>query len=110
MDKGEHKDRNEVTEVYVNLQQDELGYPPKQWEQLKAEEIDRELFRIKSVPFYARGLAYEDEVHVTNSDEGYYPVIHSVFKRSGYSTMRLWINDESEKATISNYFIKHHCL
>src|SRR5205823_4472482 len=83
-----------LPDIYVRLHKDELGYPPKDWEQLKAEATDKpEVFRIKNIPHYARGLAWEDEISVTKSEEGYYPVFESVVKRSGYSTMRLMIEN-----------------
>src|SRR5436190_11758392 len=104
MDKHEHEKWHELPEVYVKLHKDNLGYPPRDWEQLKAEPTDREdVYRLKSIPFYARGLAYQDEVRVTTSAEGYYPAVESVAKRSGYSTMRLSIKDEDDKNAIIDH-------
>jgi hypothetical protein len=111
MDKQEREKWHDLPEVYVKLPKDKLGYPPKEWEQLKAEPTDRtEIYRLKSVPFYARGLAYQDEVRVGKSAEGYYPAFESVAKRSGYSTMRLWIKDEDDRNAIVNYFTGRGCL
>src|SRR5882762_5962043 len=111
MDKHEHEKWHDLPEVYVKLHKDNLGYPPKDWEQLKAEPTDKEeVYRLKSIPVYARGLAYEDEVRVTTSPEGYHPVFDSVAKRSGYSTMRLWIKDGEDKNAITNYFTEQGCL
>jgi hypothetical protein len=101
----------DLPEVYVKLERDKLGYPPKDWEQLKAEPTDREdQYRLKSIPFYARGLAYEDEVRVNTSLEGYYPAIETVVKRSGYSTMRLWLKDEDNREALIDRLTEHGCL
>ena len=100
-----------LPDVYVRLQKDELGYPPKDWEQLKGEPTGApDTFRIKSVPHYARGLAWEDEVVTTTSPEGYYPVFKSVLKRSGYSTLRLLINGNEDREKLTEYFIKRDTL
>lgn len=96
-----------LPELYVRLHKDELGYPPKEWEQLKAQPTSkRDVFRVKSIPFYARGLALDDEVSVSRSKEGYYPVLEHVTKRSGYSTMRLMIDKKEDRRQLIEYFIK----
>jgi hypothetical protein len=97
-----------LPEIYVRLHKDELGYPPMDWEQLKAEPTKmRGIYRIKNIPHYARGLAWEDEVSVTTSEEGYYPVFKAVVKRSGYSTMRLMIAATEDRQELIQYFTRH---
>jgi hypothetical protein len=103
--KQEREHWQNLPDIYVRLHKDELGYPPKEWEQLKAEATDKpEVFRIKNIPHYARGLAWEDEVSVSKSEEGYYPVFKSVVKRSGYSTMRLMIEKDEDRQKLIDYF------
>jgi hypothetical protein len=98
-------------DVYVKLQKDELGYPPRQWEQLKGEPTGiAEGFRIKSIPHYARGLALGDEVLTGTSPEGYSPVVQRVTKRSGYSTMRLMIKPSEDKEALISDFTKRGVL
>jgi hypothetical protein len=95
----------DLPEVYVRLRKDELGYPPKEWEQLKAEPTEKpDVYRLKSIPFYARGLAYDDQILVTTSQEGYFPVYRSVVSRSGYSTMRLMIAGNEDHQKLIEYF------
>ena len=94
-----------LPDIYVRLHKDELGYPPKDWEQLKAEPTNLpSVFRIKRIPHYARGLGWEDEVSVTTSEEGYYPVFRAVIKRSGYSTVRLMIEKDEDREKLIDYF------
>lgn len=101
----------ELPDLYVKLQKDELGYPPKEWEQLKGEQLGSTAgFRIKSIPHYARGLALEDEVLTGTSSEGYSPVIQHVTKRSGYSTMRLMIKSSEDKDALIREFVNRNVL
>jgi hypothetical protein len=94
-----------LPDIYVRLQKDELGYPPKEWEQLKAEPTGSvNVFRIKNIPHYARGLAWDDEVSVMKSNEGYYPVFRAVVKRSGYSTVRLMLEKHEDRQKLINFF------
>ena len=97
----------DLPDVYVRLQKDELGYPPRNWEQLKAEQTDKpNVLRLKSIPFYARHLAYDDEIGVTTSTEGFYPVVDSVESRSGYSTVRLRISEDEDRNKLTEFFTK----
>ena len=101
----------ELPDIYVRLEKDELGYPPKEWEQLKGEPLgvpDR--YRIKSIPHYARGLALEDEVSTGTSTEGYSPVVEYVVKRSGFSTMRLMIDPSEDRSALVRDFTTHGVL
>jgi hypothetical protein len=96
-----------LPDIYVRLRKDELGYPPKDWEQLKAERVGQEnRFKIKSIPFYARGLAFEDEVLTEKSPEGYHPVFRSVRWRSGYSTIRLMIQQGEDQQKLIDFFVR----
>ncbi|HEV2963933.1 MAG TPA: DUF4265 domain-containing protein [Candidatus Angelobacter sp.] len=104
----EREQWEEMPEIYIRLHKDELGYPPKEWEQLKGERTKKgDVFRIKNIPFYARGIAWEDEVSVTKSEEGYYPVFESVIERSGYSTIRLMIENDEDRDKLIDFFTEH---
>jgi uncharacterized protein DUF4265 len=106
-DSFEREQWEALPEIYVRLEKDAVGYPPKDWEQLKAVPASEEgRFRIKSIPFYARGLALEDEVSITTSNEGYFPVFKAVAKRSGYSTMRLMIDEKEDRQRLIEYFVR----
>jgi hypothetical protein len=99
-----------LPDIFVRLEKDEIGYPPKNWEQLKAEITETAgVYKIKSIPHYAHGLALDDVVSVKASPEGYYPVVDSVIERSGYSTMRLIISDEEDRDELTRDFTGHGC-
>jgi hypothetical protein len=107
----ERTEWGKLPDLYVRLVRDNLGYPPKDWEQLKGESTgERGAYRIKSIPHYARGLAWEDEVSVTTSAEGYYPVVEKVIQRSGYSTVRLLIKSNEDRQELILHFTKMDTL
>jgi len=99
-----------LPEVWFRLERDDEGYPPKDWEGLKAEPTERDnIYRIKSVPFYAPEVAYEDEVRTSTSDEGD-RVFESVVQRSGYSTLRLWIEETEDRYALVEDLTNRGCL
>jgi hypothetical protein len=111
MNVSERKTWQRLPDVFVRLHKDQIGYPPKEWEQLKAEKTDSpDVFKIKSIPFYARGLAYDDEIATGTSPEGYEPVFVKVKRRSGFSTMRLFLSKEEDHDGIVQYFTKRGVL
>lgn len=111
--KGDPEDRywRRLPEVYFRLEKDEDGYPPKDWEGLKAEPTSEPgTYRIKSVPFFVRDVAYEDEVRTGTSEEGYFPVFECASKRSGFSVMRLIIDESETLAALTEYFASRGCV
>ncbi|HUN82793.1 MAG TPA: DUF4265 domain-containing protein [Terracidiphilus sp.] len=107
MSSAEREKWEQWPDLYVRLQKDELGYPPKEWEQLKGEPTGQEnVYRIKSIPFYARGIAFDDEVATETSPEGYSPVVAKVVKRSGFSTMRISLSEKEDRNAIIQDFTR----
>ncbi len=107
----EERQWRRLPEVWFRLKKDDDGYPAKDWEALKAELSDRSgSYRIKCVPFYAPEVGYGDEVLTGMSEEGYEPVFESVIKRSGYSTMRLWIDETEDQSALADFFTSRECL
>lgn len=100
-----------LPDIWFKLEKDELGYPPKDWESLKGEPTDQaNIYRIKNVPFFAKGVAYGDEVLASTSEEGFARVFNSVNRRSGYSTVRLWISDSEDRNALTTYFTDRRCV
>ncbi len=54
--------------VFFELQQDEDGYPPVTCESLWATPVGNGLYRFDNIPFFARGVAYEDVVSAVRRD------------------------------------------
>ena len=97
--------------VFFRLQKDEDGYPERDWEGLKSEPTGApNTYRIMSSPFFDRNVAFRDEVLTRASDEGDFVVFHSVTKRSGYSTVRLLIQEEGDTMAVVKHFMSLGCL
>jgi hypothetical protein len=60
----------------------------REWEQLWARRIENNRFEVCCIPFFVHDLALGDEVETDDND-----IIHSLLKRSGHSTFRVWLKD-----------------
>jgi hypothetical protein len=97
--------------VWFRREQDEDGYPPQDWEGLKAEPTgEPDQYCIKSVPFFARDVGWEDEVRARKSDEDDSIEFEAVVKRSGYSVKRIWIGESEDRSAVVEYFIERDCV
>jgi hypothetical protein len=65
-------------------------------ETMWAELVSPGQYRLRNVPFYARGVSVEDVVHARFEDDGL--VFSSVAARSGHSTYRLFVKGGIESA------------
>lgn len=58
--------------------------------------LESNCFRVVSIPAFVYGLAPGDTIHVTAQEGGYFEVV----KRSGYITIRVFVNGSLERHTI----------
>lgn len=56
-------------------------------ETLWAEIISKDTFQVKNIPFYIKGISYDDIIKANNKDELY--EYNSIVKKSGHSTYRI---------------------
>lgn len=80
--------------ILFELKKDEDGYPPADVEQLWAEPLGNNLFKIDSVPFYVKGISCEDVVEASPDSEGELR-FRSLVKPSGHNTLRVIVFRES---------------
>jgi hypothetical protein len=100
-----------LPEVWFHLEKDEQGYPPREWEGLKCEPIDGgEAYRIKCIPFFVRGVAYEDLVAAIQADDGDHLVFKAHVSRSGYSNVRLWLSEGESPQKEMDKLVELGCL
>jgi len=100
-----------LPEIWFRLEKDADGYPPREWEGLKSEPTGKpDVYRIKCSPFFARDIAYDDEVLTVKAEDGDYLIFKAVSKRSGYSTIRLWIPENESAAVVMDSLIERACL
>jgi hypothetical protein len=74
--------------VFFELQQDEDGYPPVTCESIWATSVGDGLYRLDNIPFFARGIAYEDIVSAVPREDGTLGFVE-VVRPSGHSTLRV---------------------
>jgi hypothetical protein len=87
-------DDQKYEKVMFRLQKDEDGYPPDDWESLWAYELEPGLYSIDNVPFFARGISWEDVVSAERvGDELHFK---DVVRPSGNSVLRVIVHDTSD--------------
>ncbi len=80
--------------ILFELKKDEQGYPPADIEQLWAEPIGGNLFRIDNVPFFVTGISCEDIVEALPDSQGELRY-KSLVRPSAHSTLRVVLFRES---------------
>ncbi|MCY1075619.1 DUF4265 domain-containing protein [Archangium lansingense] len=89
------EESEQLVKVFFELQQDEDGYPPVTCESMWAKPVGDGLYRLGNIPFFARGVAYEDVVSAVRRDDGTLGFVE-VVRPSGHSTLRVIIYEASE--------------
>lgn len=84
-----------LVKIFFELQQDEDGYPPVTCESVWATPVAQDLYRLGNIPFFARGVAYEDVVSAVRKDDGSLGFVE-VVRSSGHSTLRVIAYEESD--------------
>ena len=87
-------DNRKCNKVLFQLQKDEDGYPPDDWESLWAFETEQGLYAIDNVPFFARGISWGDVVSVERQGDDLY--FKEVVRRSDHSVLRVIVFDTSK--------------
>ena len=85
---------DERIKVLFQLQRDEGGYPPADVEQIWAEPLGNNLFKIDNVPFFVKGISCEDIVEATPDSLGELRY-RSLITPSEHSTLRVIVFRDS---------------
>src|SRR5258708_3520106 len=80
--------------VLFDLRKDEEGYPPADTEQLWAEPLGNNLFKLDNVPFFVKGISCEDVVEAAADSQGELRY-RSLVRPSAHSTLRVVVFRES---------------
>jgi len=96
----EYQTKYEDTHVKVlfELEQDEDGYPPEEWESLWAIPLEEGLFKIDNIPFYVPRLSCDDVVKARKLGDEY--LFESISEYSENSTIRMIIYDLGDVETV----------
>lgn len=84
--------------VVFELQRDEDGYPPSDYERLWATPLPNGNYVIDNIPFFVMGISSEDEVSVRRDGEELF--FKELVNPSGISTFRLVPSDPSMIAKV----------
>jgi hypothetical protein len=84
-------DSRGMVKVSFRLEPDEDGYPPADWEDLWAEQVSNESYRLDNAPFFAKGVACGDLVRVQR--DGRRLNYCEVLETQGHSTLRVIVFD-----------------
>lgn len=86
----------------------EEGYPPEEWESLWAIPLGASMFRIDSIPFFAKRLSCDDVIKAIFEDGTY--ILSEVVTPSDNSTVRVIVFDPAKAAEIRAVFSEIGCL
>jgi hypothetical protein len=96
--------------IYVELQKDEHGYPPYEFEEIDAAPLGSGRFRIDAIPVFVYGLAKGDVVkgvRVIGEDERIW--VSEVLEHSGHWTARVLPVDAAAHDQTADRFTKIGC-
>jgi len=97
-----HRQLQDLVKVVVELEQDAWhGYGS---ESLWAEPLGQDRYRIQSVPFYARGISYDDIVIAKPIQRQL--VVQNISQRGGHSTYRFFLSEDITDIQ-DNRFVKY---
>ena len=99
-----------MTHVYVELQKDEHGYPPYEFEEIDAAPLGSGRFRIDAIPVFVYGLAKGDVVkgvRVIGEDERIW--VSEVLEPGGHWTARVLPADAAAHDQTADRFTKIGC-
>lgn len=100
---------NEMTNVYVKLQQDADGYPPFEAEEIAATPVGRGRCRIEGIPVFVEGLARGDVVEVVNVQGDKRIWATQVLDSGGHWTVRVLPWKPEALHRVAHHFIHLGC-
>ena len=85
----------------------EDGYPPEEWESLWAIPLCASLFKIDSIPFFAKGLSCDDVIAATFEADAF--IFCEVITPSDNSTVRVCVFDLAKVVEIRTALYEIGC-
>lgn len=92
------KEDQKYRKILFELDRDDDGYPPDDWESVWGVETENGCYRIDNIPFYIRGISVGDTVSVEAVDDELF--FDELVEKSGHSVFRLIISDPAETQEI----------
>ena len=79
--------------ILFSLKKDEDGYPPFNYERIWAKPIEKNLWELDNIPFFATEVCNHDTILAEKDEDGDL-AFKRVENRGGHSTIRVYFNDE----------------
>jgi len=89
-----NRDYGSHERILFQLQKDEDGYPPHEWEFLWGIKLIDGQFQIDNIPFFVKGISLEDIVVAEYKEKEWY--FQHIAQRSQNSVMRVIVFDPAE--------------
>jgi hypothetical protein len=113
MNTAKHSPRTEASQskvfrrVLFQLQKDDDGYPPNEWETLWVKDIENNLYLVDSIPFFIYGISVNDIISAEMIDGELH--FRELVSTSGHSTIRVFVNSEQDVTVIRNLLRELNC-
>ena len=72
-------------------------------ESLWGTKVEKLIYRIENVPFYVKGVSFDDLVLVGINDNGEF-IFEKVLKKSGHSTYRIYLLKNNQQVNFEKYW------
>lgn len=99
---------DDFVKIFFRLEQGEDGYPPVTTESLWAKEVPEIGYQLDNVPFYAKGVSWNDIVEAEPDEDGSLN-FKRVVRQAGHSTIRVMVFDEAEVSPLRKELEKLGC-
>lgn len=104
-DKQRPKPNDELVKIVINLSENS---EPVATESLWAEHLGSNLYRVRNVPFYARGVSEQDVVKAEEKDGRL--VVTGIVDMGGHSTYRIFLSEQTPGEQFSKDWVSFHEL
>lgn len=99
---------DDLVKIFFHLEQDEDGYPPVATESLWAKKVPGGGYQLDNVPFYAKGVSWNDIVEAEPDEDGALNY-KKVIRQAGHSTIRVIVFDAAEVSPLRKELEKLGC-
>jgi hypothetical protein len=88
--------------LHIRLTRDTSGWPPFDSEEIEADELQEEEFRLRRPPAFAKRLAAGDVVRVGRYTDSQVPWVEEIIESSEHSTVRIIVRKGIDDSIVTN--------
>ncbi len=110
MSRPDDNGADRLFKVSVDLPEVSATWPPFSTERIFVQKTAvKSEGQVKSIPFFARGISYDDIIHVGIDRVREELMFESVVRESGHSTVRILLEDERSAPRASALLTEYNC-